>query len=469
MAWVLNYPRRMKNLSIKLQLTVLYTLSIIIVSTILFLSFYVVTQRSIVTETDRSLLSHASSIAENVGLNTGNVFDDQTGEIISVSRSQILGLYLEVTDSNGHLVGGEETPSIQELSQKAVSSSRPSYANIKIGNNELRMVSYPIQREGRVVGTIVMGHPVDVYTNALIQLRTTLILLTMFFIVPSIILGFLLSKNAVSPLTSLSKRISEITEEKLSDSIEVPSKSLETYTLVTNFNNLLSRLRDAFLRERQFIGDVAHEIKTPLSVVKSGAEVTLSKERAPDEYKAALSQIISHVNRLSKNLSGLVDFAWSQTTDVSKQFSKVNLTELLSELCNTYSLLTESKKINLSCNFTNEVRVRGKKEKLNQVFANLMDNAIKFTPEGGSISLELTTERDMAVTKVADTGVGISKVDIKAIFDRFYRSDTAKNAVGHGLGLAIAHSIVQAHQGNLSVESKEGKGSTFRVELKLSS
>jgi|SRR3989344_3407193 len=470
MELVLSFQKKiMKNLSIKLQLTIWYSLIIMVISVVLFFSFYIITQRSILMETDRSLFTHASSIAENIGLNTSNVYDDQTEEIVFVSKTQIPGIFLEVTDTNGHIVNNEETAILQDLIVRAIQTKTPSYTNRKLGVSDLRIIAFPINNNGQIIGTVVMGHPVDVYTNALGVLKKTLLLLALFFIAPFIATGYFLSQNAVSPIVILSKRISQITEENLSERITVPSKSSETFMLVENFNNLLDRLKNAFLKERQFVGEVAHEIKTPLAVIKSNAEVTLSKKRDMDEYEKSLNQVLEHTNKLTKSLSGLIDFAWSQTTDVTIQFNKINLSDLLKGICDNSRYLAQTKNLEVNCDINENIIVLGKKDKLSQVFINIIDNSVKFTPQNGSISIKLYVKQDLAIAEVKDTGLGIGKEDLRTIFDRFTRAKGNEHIQGHGLGLAIAYAIVKAHGGDIEVESEKNKGTVFTVKLKLSS
>ena len=314
-----------------------------------------------------------------------------------------------------------------------------------------------------------MGHPVDIYQQALQQLRNIALLLILFLIVPSILLGYFLAGNATNPINKLAKNMQKITTENLSKRVEIPSKSVETFKLISNFNGLLDRLNDAFNREKQFIGEVAHEIKTPLAVIKSNAEVTLSKEREAEEYKLSLAQVLTHTEKLSKRLSDLIDFAWSQTTDVQKNFSKINLSNVLKDVCENTQYLAENKKISVDCAILDNILVLGKEDKLSQVFFNIMDNAVKYNSENGDIKLELTKEQNKAVVKIIDTGVGIDKEDLKTIFDRFYRSDSNKNIKGHGLGLAIANSIIKAHNGKIEVLSTKAIGTTFIVTLPISS
>lgn len=459
----------MKNLSIKLQLTVWYSLTIFVVSTALFTSFYYITKRSIILETDRSLLSHASQIADNVALNTDNVFDSQTQEIVDVSKSQIPGIFVVVTDIAGHRVKSEDDGTFLKLAKDAINSKKEAYSYQTINGTNLRLISYPVEREGTVIGTIVMGHPVDIYQQALRQLRNITLLLILFLVIPSILLGYFLASNATNFINHLAKRMQKITTENLSERVELPSKSSETFNLVTSFNNLLDRINESFNREKQFIGEVAHEIKTPLAVIKSNAEVILSKERDISEYKASLEQVLSHADKLSKRLSGLVDFAWSQAYDVRKHFTRISISNILKEVFENVQYLAKNKKIDADREIEEELCVFGKEDKLSQVFYNILDNAVKFTEEGGKVFLKLRKEGSNAVVSISDTGVGISEEDIKTIFDRFYRSESHKNIRGHGLGLAIANSIVKSHNGKIDVKSKEGEGTTFTISIPLSS
>ena len=459
----------MRSLSIKIQLTIWYSLTIFVVSAMLFASFYYITKRSIILETDRSLLSHASQISDNIALNTNNVFDSQTQEIIDVSKSQIPGIFIALTDVAGHHVRSEEDGTFLKLALQSIKTKKETYANQSVNGTNLRLISYPIIKSGNAIGTIVMGHPIDIYQQALIQLRTVALLLMLFLIIPSILLGYLLASTATNPIENLAQKMQKISTENLSERVEVSSKSLETFNLIRNFNKLLDRINESFNREKQFIGEVAHEIKTPLAVIKSNAQVSLSKERSTEEYKSSLSQVLTHVEKLSKRLSSLIDFAWSQTVDVQKQFSKINISNILNEICESAQYLGETKKINVDCDIKNDVFVLGKEDKLSQVFYNIIDNAVKYTGEEGRISIKLSKEENNAVVKIIDTGIGIDKEDLKTIFNRFYRSESNKNIRGHGLGLAIANSIIKAHNGNIEVNSIKNGGSTFTVSIPLSS
>ncbi|OGC50061.1 hypothetical protein A2716_01155 [candidate division WWE3 bacterium RIFCSPHIGHO2_01_FULL_40_23] len=459
----------MKNISIKLQLTIWYTLTIFIICFVLFISFFYITKKSLISETDRSLLHHASEVAYNIGLNTNTVFDSQTQEILDVSKAQIPGILITVTDIVGHDIKNQEDGTFQNLASISLKENKEVFINQSVNGSNLRLIAYPIKRGETVIGTIVMGHPVDIFQNALNQLRNLAFLLILFLILPSILFGYLLASNATYPLLNLSKKMQRITTENLSERVEIPSKSSETFQLVESFNNLLNTINESFNREKEFIGEAAHEIKTPLTIIKSNAEVTLSKERTQKEYEASLTQVLTYTEELSKSVSGLIDLAWSRTKDIQKHFKRVNLSFALKEVCDNARYLCENKGLSLKCSIEDDLFVTGKEEKLSQVFYNLLDNAVKYTTEGGNIIIELSKKGDLAVVKVFDSGVGIDKKELETIFDRFYRSEGNKNIKGHGLGLSIASSIIKAHNGTIEAESERNKGTIFTVTLPLSS
>lgn len=459
---------QLKKLSIRKQLTLWYALIIFVIAIVLFTSFYLLTQRYLTFETDRSLSIHASQIAYSVALNTNSTHDTQTKDILSLSQKEVPGIFVEIVDTQGFNTEGNVS-NFQSLSKQAVESNAPVYTQKKIGDFTTRVIAYPIKDTDTSLGAVVMGHPIDVYEKTLGQLRNIGIIVLFFIIAPAILVGYLLAKSATDPITKLGKDINKITSENLSRRINLPISSEETEILVTNFNSLLDRLGKAFNLERQFLGEMAHEIKTPLSVMKSNSEVTLSKERSNDEYQQSIKQTLSQIDKLSINMISLMDFAWSQSTDLPKTFRKINLSQLLSEIKNVSQYMASPKSLKIEAHIDDNIFVQGKEEKLYQAVYNIIDNAVKFTPEKGTITLELHKKGSQAIISITDTGIGIDPAQQKDIFNRFYRTEQNKNIAGHGLGLAITDSIIKAHEGSISVESKKGVGTTFTITLNLSS
>ncbi|MFA5776360.1 MAG: HAMP domain-containing sensor histidine kinase [Patescibacteria group bacterium] len=433
---------------------------------ILFASFYLLTKRYLMYETDRSLSIHAAQIAYSISLSTCDLHDTQTKDILNLSQKEVPGIFVDIIDTQGLSID-RKLSDFQSLSIEAINKGSPAYIQTKLGDLNMRVIAYPIRNVDSVLGSVVMGHPIDVFEKTLAQLRNVGIILLLFLIIPSILIGYFLAKSATAPITKLGLDISKITSENLSRKVEVLAKTEETEVLINNFNSLLNRLSKAFNLERQFLGEMAHEIKTPLAVIKSNSEVALSKKRSPEEYQESIKQTLDQVDKLSRNMESLMDFAWSQSTDLTKTFKRINLSQVLSEISSVAHYVASPKNIRINSNIEENILVLGKEEKLYQAIYNIVDNAVKFTPENGEVDIELYKKEDHAVIKIKDTGIGISQEQQKDIFNRFYRTEQNKNIAGHGLGLAITDSIIKAHEGLIKVDSKKGYGSTFTISLRI--
>lgn len=293
---------------------------------------------------------------------------------------------------------------------------------------------------------------------------TELFLLLLFILA---IMGFFIIRRITSSLINLTQQIKLISSHNLDKPIKGIKSRDEIGDLARSFNDLLKRLNDAFQREQQFIADVAHELKTPLATQRSSLEVSLSKDRNKREYKKALEEALLDNNHLTSTLKNILDLAWSETPHEQRNIFKFNVSELTEELYDIAVKMAVKKHITIRHTIKRNVFVLGFKDKLARALLNLLDNAIKYTPEQGKIDLMLSKKDDRAVITIEDTGGGVRKEDIPHIFDRFYRGSMTDNIFGSGLGLAITKSIINVHKGEIKVKSELGKGSVFIVYLPL--
>lgn len=281
------------------------------------------------------------------------------------------------------------------------------------------------------------------------------------------VLGFFTIKSITGSLTSLTEQITRISSHNLDKHIKGIHSNDEIGGLAKSFNDLLDRLNDAFKREQQFIADVAHELKTPLATQRSGLEIILSKKRAIDEYRKAIDEALKENNQIASTLKNVLELAWSETPHEQQHMTQLNLGELMDELTDIALKMAVQKHIVVRRVVQKETVVIGVKDKLARAVLNVIENAIKYTPEHGSVSIHLATIKNDAVLTIEDTGQGIAEKDIDHIFDRFYRGSKTDNVLGSGLGLAISKSIILLHKGNIHVKSKVGKGSAFTIVLPL--
>lgn len=269
------------------------------------------------------------------------------------------------------------------------------------------------------------------------------------------------------PIENITRTTREITASNLNKRLLPTHTGDEVDELANTINLMLDRIEDSFVRIVQFTSDVSHELRTPVAAIKTGTEVMLSRERTVEEYRELLENNLSALERMTRMISDLLEISRSDSGVNILHLKSFNLGNMLKELQNKFRLISETKNINILFNEVPGFQITGDKDLLRRVFSNLLDNAIKFTSSGGSVSITLTDRGNDIVTGIKDTGIGISEEHLEKIFDRFFRVDTSRSrdTGGIGLGLNICKNVVELHKGNIDVKSKTGIGSTFEVIL----
>jgi len=270
-------------------------------------------------------------------------------------------------------------------------------------------------------------------------------------------------------LDLLKRRLAE-TQTRPLRRIPVEGLSRDAREIAESLNARLDALATSEKEQQQFIADVSHELRTPLTVLRGSLEVALEEEREPEEYREALGNAlleVRHLARLSQNLLFLVR---GESGRITLSFANMDLTRLLSDLARDLVPAASDRKLAVVTEIPEKpITAFVDADRFRQVFHNLFENAMRYTPAGGSIRVRLQSSPGEARMDVSDTGIGIPEKDLPFVFERFFRSDRARRAYtgGSGLGLSIARWIVEAHKGKIAVESAVGKGTTFTVTLPL--
>ena len=271
---------------------------------------------------------------------------------------------------------------------------------------------------------------------------------------------------SLKTLNIFSRKVSAITEKNLNERIEEKDVDKELKLLATSFNNMMARIEDAFIKQRQFLSDASHELRTPTSVIKSYCDVTLKKERHKSEYAEALTVIRDASERMALLIQKILDVARFESKNVLLKKEIVDIGQILSNAYKLMRPLANEKGIEILLQDGKEMNISGDRERLTELFINLLDNAIKYNKEDGRVVLSSAIKDGFAVIIISDTGMGIPEEHFNKIFDRFYRIDKSRGSVsGTGLGLSIAKAIVDAHGGKIEVKSKAGEGSEFKIML----
>jgi signal transduction histidine kinase len=222
-------------------------------------------------------------------------------------------------------------------------------------------------------------------------------------------------------------------------------------------------------QQRRFASEVSHELRTPLSIISGEIEIALKKDRTRDDYQQTLKSTKEETDRLIQLVEQLLLLTRMEQSKQAREMEAVDMTDLLTQMVGVVQQKRKEKQLEILVTFAEEsVLVVGQEALLKQLFLNILDNAIKYTPKNGRITIELSQNRSYGIVKVKDTGVGIAPDQQARIFDRFYRIDAARSETkGYGLGLAIAQAIVALHHGEIHIHSALGKGTTFSLSLPL--
>ncbi len=320
---------------------------------------------------------------------------------------------------------------------------------------------------GDVQYRVMAGASLGRIQDELAELRRMLLIGLPLVLVLAGMGAWVLATRALRPLESVAAQAGRITENTLHTRIEAAGAAAELEVVIESFNDLLSRLDRSFDAMRRFVADASHELRTPISVIRGEADVALSRERPAAEYREALGVVLDESRRLSALVDDLLNLARADSGRVRLEAREFYLNELAAECCRSVRAFAAARGLTLECRPAPDIQYRGDERLLRRMLLNLLDNAIRYTPAGGTITVSLEAAEDDVNLRVADTGIGIASGHAARVFERFYRADEARSraAGGFGLGLSIVQWIAEAHHGTAACASEPGRGSVFTVTL----
>lgn len=320
-------------------------------------------------------------------------------------------------------------------------------------------------------GMVQIGIPIDEFAEMLDGFTWTALLASPLLLILATGGGYWMCRRALAPVEQIARTASEIEAQNLSERLPVRGAGDELDHLSTTLNAMFSRLEDSFRRITQFTADASHELRTPVAIIRTTAEVIRRKPRSAGEYVKALDRILAESERITELIEDLMLLARADANAADIILEPVALAELAQNVCEEVRVLAEAVGITLKTGGLDQCIVSGDHRALRCLVLVLLDNAIKYSKPGGEVQLRVGLgkrgDRTMALLEVLDSGIGIAPDDLLHIFERFYRAsiDRSREIDGVGLGLSIAQSIVRQHGGEIQVESKVGAGSTARVFL----
>ena len=274
--------------------------------------------------------------------------------------------------------------------------------------------------------------------------------------------GWWLSGRVLKPVQAITAAAYTISVENLSRRLPVPETGDELARLTQVLNSMLERIESSMRTLSQFAADASHELRTPLSVIRTTSELALRRDRPADAYRESLQEVAAEATRMTALIEDLLTLARGDTGVAEMPLEATDLCGVLRDVISEMRGLAEIREARLQASLPEEAIIAGNRAALHRLFVVLIDNAIKYSREGGDVVVAVRCETSIAVT-IQDFGAGIAEQDLPRIFERFYRADRSRSSPGHGLGLALAESIARLHGATIEVESTEGAGSIFRV------
>jgi len=464
-------------MSARLRLTILYS-GILAATLFIFgavLYFYMA--HTMVAEVDRTIGGKARKVVRSIRIVGGFPLPLQQVVLPDVDVFASPNTFLQAVDKEGKIVArstnlGMQTLPVGEETLRQAAGRQSFFETIDSGGRQLRIYNVPLVWQDQVLGVLQVGQSLIPVAVALARLRLVLLGSSFLTVLLAGTLGWFLARTVLRPIERVADTVEAIQEARdLKRRVTYTGPRDEIGRLVSTINEMLSRLGTAYQKlaeshatQRRFVADASHELRTPLTTIRGNVE--LLKKMGDDQPQVraeALDDIASEAERLSRLVTDLLTLARADAGVVMEK-ERVALAELLEEVSRQARLLVGKHRLEvIDFHELERATVHGNWSLLKQLLLILIDNAYKYTPEEGLISLKAIKRGKEVGMAVADTGIGIAEPDLPHIFERFYRADRARVGSGTGLGLSIARWIVEEHGGRIEVSSTPGKGSTFTV------
>jgi len=453
-----------KRLSLRARLTLWYTITLVLVL-VLFGGDVLIEQKRLgIRRADRELDSLHATLA--------TIFQEELRELDAPELAAREAKDAMRSLGDGIVIlDGRDRPLASQLDRLTLADVMPRQATPSVTTIDSASGEWRVQSRRVTIGgdtyTLVVVRPLTDLAREQHEVREA-----MFVVIPLALLlagagGWWLASIGLRPVRQMARRAASIPLNGLEDLGTTPRDD-ELGQLARAFNGLVARLRGAVETQRQFMADASHELRTPVSIIRTAADVTLTREhRDETEYRDALATTGAQARRLSRLVDDMLVLARADAGAYPLRPVTLYLDDVIEECRRAVELLASTRGVTLRTNGPSDVAIRGDEELLRRLMMNLLQNAIQHSSSGGLVSVDIAPNGSRVYVRVADTGIGIPESDRSRIFERFVQLDPSRRGEGTGLGLPIARWIAEVHHGSLSVESTGHTGSTFCVVLPL--
>ena len=459
----------MFSFSFKNRIAFNYIVSGSILIAIVFLFIYSIVKFSVNKHVNEEIQEELYKHLDDVSTDSNDTYLIQVDQWRAREHNSISvnPVFVEFYDNNKEII--DKSPNLKSSNLKLFPYSNNEFIDTKLNNIPVRQIQTAIINNNQVVGYLVVAMSLEDFE--IVQILKNILLVTFPII---LILLFLIARffagRSIKPVRTIIETSNQITKDNLQTRIPLPQNKDELYVLSENINNLLNRIESAIDREKQFTSDASHELRTPLAVIKGTMEVLIRKPRNQQEYEEKIQFCISEVDRLNHMVDQLLLLARFENQKQNVKQESIYLNALILDNLTRFSDKTESKKLKIKADFTDDYYIQSDNYLVSIIFSNLISNAIKYSYDNGEIVLQLEKTSTEIIFTVSDNGIGISEQDLNKIFNSFYRSDVSNHPEikGTGLGLSIVKRLCDLLKLEIAVESNLNKGTKFVLNFPLS-
>jgi len=456
------FSSRTEPRSIATQLVLLFTVcATLLVSCSLGLFYWIVVRHAF--EEDNAVLADKLA-AIRTELTQPDGINSLAEELKSPRTGEAPIYWIRILGPDGNVV--TETPEMEQILPSAAFSARTTTSVSHVPADYRKDgKSFSLRTEGETVDgrdyTIQIAQNRSSDERFRKQFRALLALVLGLGIIASALIAITVTRRGLRPLAQMRRALERVRPAHLNERIDPGRWPSELRPLAASFDDMLGRLEDSFTRLSQFSADLAHELRTPVGNILGEAQVALTRDRRPEEYRGVIESAAAECERLSGIIDNLLFLARAESAEQQANRSVFNGRLAIEKIASFYEVSAEDADITINCE--GDANIFADPLLFNRAVGNLVENALRFTPKGGEIRISLRNSETASEVSVRDSGAGIAPEHLPRVFDRFYRGDASRSSAGTGLGLALVKSIVNLHGGSVAIESTVGRGTTVTL------
>lgn len=456
----------MLSFSFKNRIAFNYIVSTALLISIVFLVIFQIVKYSVYNHINTDIAVEVEKHLEEISLDSQETYLLQVDQWRAREHNtvDVNPVFVQFYDSNNQLI--DKSPNLKNLNLNLFSIEKDNqYIDTQLNKKPIRQIQVPVFQEKEIIGHLVIAMSLDDAEMVIGNLSNILLISIPLILIVLFLIARFFAGRSIQPVKTIIETSSQITKDNLQTRIPLPQNKDELYVLSENINNLLNRIENAVDREKQFTSDASHELRTPLAVIKGTMEVLIRKPRNQQEYEEKIQFCISEVDRLNHMVDQLLLLARFENQKQNVKQESIYLNALILDNLTRFSDKTESKKLKIKADFSNDYYIQSDNYLVSIIFSNLISNAIKYSHDNGEIILQLEKTPTEMVFTISDNGIGISEQDLNKIFNSFYRSDVSNHPEikGTGLGLSIVKRLCDLLNFKIIVESKRNERTQFRL------